>query len=484
MPKHGKQTPTYHFCAPYSASEGSLATELHNGYSPYTLHLWQEYVLDDWLALKDNGKPLNNVCLLPVPRQNGKTGVSDPRCTWGLIKRGENILYTAQEYQTAKKAFDRMREKFGRKRDDPFAQYPELNALVDHYTTSANQMVLSLINGGYIEFRTRGSSSGVGRGNTCDVLIIDEAQDYTEEQDSALSSLVSAAPHGSPQTIYMGTVPEPGKGKGTVFTRLRRQLHEDPQPGECISEWAAPEIGDVTDEDRWYEFNPSLGYQLLPEALRAESRSMLPDRFAREHLGWWPPETGKLEPAISDEDWQECGIDDAPEGDGDAFGVKFSADGKNVSVSSCIKLGDGSVYVELVASRSTSQGVRWLLNAIHEVPHAVWAIDGKSGAHALVQRALRMDDIVPENIIEVSTPNAISAATTFLDAVREKRVSWCRGVGDVLTDSVQNSPRRKIGNNGGWGFGGDNPTPVESAALAAWAAFNAETEEEELEVFF
>lgn len=483
MPRYGNQKPTYHYSASYSATEGTYAIQLGNGYSSYDLHPWQEQVLNDWLALDSNGDLLNNVCVLDLPRQNGKTEVADPRCTWGLIQCGEFILYTAQEYSTARAAFDRMRKKFGNFKGDPQAEYPELNALVDHYTTSANQMILSLVNGSRIEYRTRGSSPSSGRGNTCDLLIIDEAQEFTDTQDAAWSSLNSAAPHGNPQTIYMGTVPDNGSGKGTVFTRLRNNMHLNPQPGDCINEWAADEVGDPLDEDRWYRYNPSLGYQLLPKALRKDARGSLPEVFAREHLGWWAPEAGKLEPAIDKDAWQACGITDAPEGDPVAFGVKFSADGKMVSLSAAVPMGD-EIYIELIENRNTSRGVRWILNAMLKYPNAIWAIDGKSGAHALVQRAARMDDMPKENIVEVSTSNAIAAATTFLDAIREKQVHWCTGIGDVLTESVETSPRRRIGTSGGWGFGGDNPTPVESAALAAWAAFDLETEEEELEVFF
>jgi hypothetical protein len=148
---------------------------------------WQRLILNDWLALDDSGHLLNSLCVLPVPRQNGKTGVCDPRETWGLVHRGEAILHTAQEYQTAKKAFDRLRAKFGEKKNDPRARFPELNALVKKYTTSANQMVLDLKNGAHIEFRTRGANSDMGRGGTFDLVVVDEAQSYTDAQDAALS---------------------------------------------------------------------------------------------------------------------------------------------------------------------------------------------------------------------------------------------------------------------------------------------------------
>ena len=138
----GSQFPTYSWCDSYTRTEGKFASAMADVYG-MPPHQWQKTVLDDWLALDDNGRLLNSLCVLAVPRQNGKTGVADPRETWGLVRRGEQILHTAQEFQTAQKAFARLRKKFGNSKNDPNAEFPELNRLVDRYTTSANQMVFS-----------------------------------------------------------------------------------------------------------------------------------------------------------------------------------------------------------------------------------------------------------------------------------------------------------------------------------------------------
>ena len=128
-------------------------------------------------------------------------------------------------------------KKFGDKKNDPFAKYPELNALVDHYTTSANQMVLDLTNGGHIEFRTRGNGSDMGRGGTFDLVVIDEAQSYTEAQAASLSPLNSAAPSGSPQTILMGTPPDPSNlSKGFIFANSINEIKENPTKEMSLDE--------------------------------------------------------------------------------------------------------------------------------------------------------------------------------------------------------------------------------------------------------
>ena len=124
MSRAGSQEPTFHYAEKYEKSEGEYAALLSASYD-LKPHPWQRSILDDWLAVDANGKLVHSYCVLEVPRQNGKTGVSDPRETWGLIKRGEHILHTAQEFQTAKKAFDRLRKKFGTRKKTMVRLMPE-----------------------------------------------------------------------------------------------------------------------------------------------------------------------------------------------------------------------------------------------------------------------------------------------------------------------------------------------------------------------
>ena len=116
MNRTGNQEPTFHHAEKYQRTEGRYAADLSASYD-LSPHPWQRSILNDWLAVDDQGKLIHSYCILEVSRQNGKTGVSDPRETWGLIKRGEQILHTAQEFQTAKKAFDRLRKKFGTRKN-------------------------------------------------------------------------------------------------------------------------------------------------------------------------------------------------------------------------------------------------------------------------------------------------------------------------------------------------------------------------------
>ena len=67
-----RQTPIYSWCGSYTRTEGVFAVAMADTYGLHP-HPWQKNVLNDWLALDDRGKLLNSLCVLPVPRQNGKT---------------------------------------------------------------------------------------------------------------------------------------------------------------------------------------------------------------------------------------------------------------------------------------------------------------------------------------------------------------------------------------------------------------------------
>lgn len=471
MHSHGNQQPTYSWCGSYTRTEGVLASRMADAYG-LPPHEWQRTVLNDWLAIGDDGKLLNSLCVVPVPRQNGKTGICEPRETWGLVYRGEQILHTAQEYQTAKKAFDRLRKKFGQQRKDPLAEFPELNALVAKYTTSANQMVLDLTNGAHIEFRTRGSNSDMGRGGTFDLVVIDEAQSYTEAQDAALSPLNSAAPSGSPQTILMGTVPDPANlHKGEKFAMIRAGLHTEPYVGACIHEWSVKEVGDVHNVSRWYEANPSLGFQLLESALLKDVRTMSPDSFAREHLGWWP-ETVTLSRPIRETDWEACKTDEPEKAGLVVYAVKFSPDGSTGVVAACHKPENGKPFVYVVEARSLSGGLGWFVDTLTNNwrKAAQIVIDGQSNAQTLNDRLI--ENRVPASvIIRPRTNDVIAASQTISNAVKERAMTHYGQ--PALDASATKTKKRRIGSNGGWGFASTDEadaTLIDACALALWGA--------------
>jgi hypothetical protein len=64
----------------------------------------------------------------------------------------------------------------------------------------------------------------------------------------------------------------------------------------------------------------------------------------------------------------------------------------------------------------------------------------------------------------------IAAVSTLVNDLNEQTITWYKPQED-LRESATTSTKRPIG--GGWGFGGEDATPIEACALALWGARNS-----------
>ena len=329
--RRGVQEPSFALVPKHAQSEGGEACALAAGYDMKP-DKWQRIVLEGWLATDSKLQWAASDCGCAVPRQNGKNAILEFTELYLSAIIGMKILHTAHEVKTCRKHFLRMKYYFENAR-----KFPELSELVTYIRATNGQEAIVLKNGGSIEFIARSKSSG--RGFTVDVLVCDEAQELTDEQMEAIQPAISSAPSGNPLTIYTGT-PTPPTSPGTVFARMRRNAHRDKPPKNlCWFEWAATEIGDVHDQQRWYQYNPSLGTRLLKSVVVSESEKMTPDGFARERLGWWNDQAGALSDIDVDE-WAKCKTDNPCMDGYNSYAVKFSADGATVDAPPITAAGD------------------------------------------------------------------------------------------------------------------------------------------------
>ncbi len=455
-----RQEPTYEANVPADLSgDGDMACKLAAAYFGEPMP-WQRYLLRVMLARDASDRYAADSLAIEVPRQNGKSWDVRARCFYGALN-GEKILYTCQHGDTS----DQMFQELSR----PFEDEEEtaLHDLLEAVRKTNGQQAIRLKNGGLIRFTTRTKS--LARGKTYDVLIYDEAQELTEEEQAASLPAISASPMKNPQTIYLGTSPEP-ENAGLVFASMHDRVHAGESDMAWV-EWSASEIGDVADEERWHECNPSLGSVLNIEAIRAESKQMAPDVFARERLGWWAPRGKAGIYALDAAEWAACEAEGPMEGGKLAFGVKYSQDGSRVAVSWALAEQGGGSYVELYDVAGTHGGAAQLADMLlrNRDEIASVCIDGKSGADALRRRLL--DGRFPARAISMGTPAIVQAAASMLaDEVGGGTLSHIAS--PALDDSAAKSLKRDIGRDG-WGFA-DGPEstalPIESASLALWAA--------------
>lgn len=462
----GRQEPRIRVASDYEYTYGDDAGELADAYG-LTPDPWQQLVLDDWLAYGADDKYAHKTCVLSVPRQNGKNGVLEVRELYGMTVEGERILHTAHEVKTARKAFERLLSFFENEHD-----YPELVEAVKTIRKTNGQEAIILHNGGSIEFSAR--SKGAARGFTVDIVVCDEAQELTDEQLEALMPTKAAAPLGNSQLILLGTPPGPTT-HGEVLPRTRRAALKGEAEAVSHLEWSVEEIGDVTDESRWEDANPALGYRLTRDAIVAELASMSPDGFARERLGWWAD--GAVNGCFDLEAWRALAAGfteeeiEAQESWKTAFGVKFSIDGRTAAIAVAIWKRGEKPHVEVTEHRMTIGGIDWVADWVEaRWPRACTVvIDGKANAADLYDRLLMRG--VVKRALQPAKPETVTAASSMLlNACTEGALT--HNDQPALNDAIKAARKRTIGKDGGFGFetGLDDVdvTPLEAASLALW----------------
>ena len=402
---------------------------------------------------------------LSLPRQNGKNVCLEAREFYGLVINGERILHTAHQVRTSKKSFRRLAAMFTDKR------HPEITDIVRQIRYTNGEECIELDNGGMIEFSARSRQAARGF-DGISLVVYDEAQELTDDQVEAITATLSASATGIRQMLYTGTPPYPGC-PGDVFRRRRTACLTDPGKRDAWHEWSveAAGIDDIKTDDRtlWYMANPALGIRLDEEFTAEEFRTMSRDGFARERLGWWAPVvSAEAENAIDAEAWAACSSSEPkPEGK-TAYGVKFSADGSEVSLAGAVIAKDGKARISLIDRRPMGLGTKWLADWLCERydKASCVVIDGRNGVDVLIDRITETWR-AKGSIVTPTALNMVAAVSVLTEMINEKTVTWYEQQ-EALNESAISAVKRKIG--GGWGFGGDNSTPIEACALALWGA--------------
>jgi hypothetical protein len=430
---------------------------------------WQAEVITAWLSRKADGLLAAGRCGVSVPRQNGKNAILEIVELFKLVVQGRQILHTAHEVKTARKAFDRIKEFFTDTRN-----YPELAALVKVIRQTNGQEAIRLTNGASIEFIAR--SRGSGRGFTVDDLVMDEAQELTDEQLAALMPTISSAPSGDPQIIMTGTPPPPG-ADGQPYRRMREAAVLAKDKRLSWHEWSPATLPARGDRKALLaaaqECNPALGIRLNWSVVRDELASLGYDEYLRERLGAWDVELSRSQSIILPDQWAALATDTPPDTTNAtlAYAVKFSADGARVGLGGAIKPADGGpIFVETIGvgqmRNGTASLVRWLADP--QRWGRGWIIlDGAAGVADL--RTKLIEAGVPRRrIIEVNAREAVAAHAGIFAAIVEAEISHSNQ--GALNTATTVAGTRKIGVTGGWGWKSIDDTkditPLDAVTLA------------------
>lgn len=462
---YGVQIPTrLHVPEPkrFSDKHGRLALALAEGYQ-LKADEWQALVVSSWLRTDEKGNWLSDDWGVAVPRQNGKNAAAEVVELYLTVVLGLRILHTAHQVPTAQKHFRRLLHFFGEQRDDPRARFPELNALVESVRRTHGQEAIILKSGASIEIAYRSKNSG--RGFTVDVLVLDEAQQLTDDGLEALLPTISSAPSGQPVTIYMGTPPGPS-AEGEVFTRWRKNVIDGFHKAAAYLEWSAEPGADLDDEDNWLLTNPALGRRVHRKTIRAERQKFSDAGFARERLGMWPADGGVE--VVPRKVWESLAME--PEAEWPLASVGLDMDPERTSVKVCM-----AVHSEFGQHLELSMNAPWAEEGAQALVETIFkatkrripvVIDAMSPAVSLVPLMQKKG----MKVYVLRGGEYVQACGAFVDALTRDRTVTHSGQ-EELTVSMQGLSKQKVGDGGGFKWSRKSIEEDISAAIAATCAF-------------
>ena len=421
---------------------------------------WQTWSLEQIMAKSPEGTWANPECCLIVPRQNGKSLILVIRVLYGLFKLGENIIFSAQQWETAKALWKRTWAIV--------KTTPWLNKLVDSHTCSQGRGTIELASGAKVVFTTRSANAGRGL-DKVDLVIYDEAYDLTEADMAALSPTKMAA--DDPQTIYTSSaVNQEQHPNGYVLAAVRERMLAG-EEGLFGAEWMAPEELDRSEPSTWRWANPSFGVIQSVKKLAAEFKAMATGAgrksFDVEYLGRgdWPSEVVELEPIIDPTLWGEMAQANPPVHGSIALGVDMTADQKWVTIAAATWTDDDRVRLEVGYHDAPSKAViAKLLDLIGRWDPCVLVINGSSPAKALVPD-LANAGIEPEL---TNSSQMTEACSGFYTAAVNHELSHADD--PRLTDALMGADKHEF-TGGAWNWDYRSNTvlsPLQAATLAFW----------------
>lgn len=380
----GKQTPwAWQWKEGNAEPHGSATATLYERVAGRPMP-WQQSAIALCHSVDDEGRWTHKSAIIVCPRQNGKSEIMIALILYRLFKLGHKILYTSLEWDSAKDIWHRVNEIV--------QATPSLDDRVVHRTCSQGKGTFTVEGGGSLVCRTR--SAKAGRGLTkIDLLIVDEALDYTTGDVSALGPIQKAS--DDPQVLYAtSAVNIEVHPNGELISAMRAAVLDGRDTETLYMEWRAPEDAEADDPRAWSSANPAYGFLSSAEKVAAELRSLATESALRsfhvETLGhglWYrSADDYENDPYIDAEHW-EAMIDATPRRSGHSvMVVDADPDRSAYVVAAGVICPDDKVHVTLgLYGRLGSQELAdWIVEAYNvEVPSAL-IIDPRGAANVLI----------------------------------------------------------------------------------------------------
>ncbi len=466
----------------FLSSSGEEAAELA-AVAGLELDPWQQFVLDQGLAERPDGKWAAWECAVNVPRQNGKGGIIEARELAGLFLLGEKlILHSAHEFKTAMEGMRRIEELL--------MSSDELRPQVKRIRRQGGEECIEMKSGARLRFIAR--SKGSGRGMTGDCNIMDEAMILGDDAMSALMFTMAAIPN--PQLWYFGSsgIGAPSQQLGRLRKRALEALESGtPDPALAYFEWSinehadecppgCTEHDDVDAPESVLKSNPAIGYRLTLEHTMNERLTIGAASFARERLGVgeYPADGTDTWGVIGEDAWRALADAKSEPSNPVAFAVDMTPERSHAAIAVAGEW-RGGTHVEVVDHRP---GVGWVVERAKDLhdkwkPRA-WIVDAGGPAGSLIVDLAEKLDV---EIVQPTARQMASACGQFFDAVTEQSLSHLDQA--PLASALAGAQKRTLGDSWAWarrGVGVDI-SPLVAVTLAKWG-LGVEVEElEEVE---
>jgi hypothetical protein len=416
---------------------------------------WQQLVINGLFQRDANDDWVSKNGLLIVPRQNGKGAVIEAWELARLFLFGEQeVLHTAHHDRTVRDGFNKM---VNRIQESPVLSDRLMADRSKGVRVANGQRSITFNTGQKLTYATR--SSGAGRGQTLDAVVLDEVQHLDDEELESLSSTIATKRYG--QIVMAGSAPIPGKSES-----LRRLVAAGRDGDRHLTyfEWSLDETvqHDLDDPANWAKANPGYGFRLFDGPFLSDRVLLTPDGFAREHLGIVEVEDPGVFPAGA---WVDVADPQSEVSGQVSFAVDVNPDRSYGSISIAGLREDGLVHVELVDRRDHTE---WIVERVAELdrkwtPVAV-VVDEGGPAGSLIGDLERAG----VTVTRLSMRQVAQATGQFFDAVVAKTV---RHRAQPLMDAAAfGAAKRPLMD--AWAWGRKNQTvdvsPLVAATLAHW----------------
>lgn len=496
----GQQMPTFfHLPTARVPKLGSLGSEIADlaDLAGIPLDPWQKWIMEQACMMREETfwNPYTSrdehlwaafEIMIEVSRQNGKSLLAEARQLAGLFLFGERlIIHSAHKFDTSKETFEHVLQLI---QECPDLDRKLVRVVHGHGEEGIEVRARKGAPTQRLTFRTRGGTSGGGRGFSSDCLFLDEAMFLTGAQTASLIPTLSARPN--PQVWLLGSA---GNKDSVGFGRTRRRvLRRDEEflfgalwEAELCTEFCprgCTKHDDPADPNTWLKVNPGTGIRLRIDRIRAEYKAMQADfdprEFAMERLGVgdWPVEEGGWL-IIGEDEWMRRKQMDSAIAGPFALAVSVSHDCKHTAIAAVGANAAGLVHGEITAKKLAPgdwdyrPGTRWAVPRIKDICTA------HHPEFVVIDKATQAGMFVAE--LEASGITVVSPTSReYAQACGEFRSSvvpvpgeqpWFTHIDqEPLNRALGAADKRNLTGLWAWAPAGIDISPIEAITLGFW----------------